>query len=1025
MKTGVREQLVSIFGRDVSFDRVERKLYSHDVGSIPKLVKPFMPAGLADAVVRPADEQALVDLLKLARSQRVQVVPRGAASSGYGGAVPQDGAVVVDMRRFRRVLSMDKTAMTATVEAGAIWQDVEKTLAREGLALAMYPSSLPGSTVAGWLAQGGAGFGSYRNGYFKDIVVSVRVVLPTGETETMTGADLDLVVDAEGTTGFITQVTFKVQPLKEVQLLAASFPTPEALQVALADVAAQGVKLWSVSFFNPEAVRLGRKMPAKTHHGHPMQDLPHVPDIPESYVALFAWEADVAGVEDAVGRVAAKAGGTVLPDEVAQHEWNLRFKPMRLKRLGPSIVPTEVVVPLEALAATLRESDARVKLPLVIEGMGVSGREYVLLGFIPHDERKFGFNAAFGLSLSVIKAAEEAGGRPYSTGMYFKGHAEQILGAEKIKRLQDYKAKVDPAGIMNPGKIWGGGSLTTLMGAAESMEPVVRVAGNSFGSEAAETLKGGKYGIPDDVAEYAYACAQCGYCVEPCEQYSARGWESHSPRGKWYYLREVLEGREKFSQAMVDRILLCTTCEMCEHTCPLDLPIEPSWVKLRGKLINDDKKMTIPPFEIMAASLTKEGNIWAAYRDKRADWLPEHLKGNLPEKAKIAYFAGCTASYVEPDIGQGTIALLEAAGVEFTYLGEEENCCGIPMLVSGKWDVWEANMRKNLDAMKARGVETVVTSCPACHLVWKTYYADWCKKLGIEYNIESKHYSEMVEEQIKAGTISFPEQVPMTVTFHDSCHLGRASGIYEPPRELLKAIPGLELKEMAHNREEGLCCGSVLTLIGEPKVAHQIGDARLQEALDIGVSDIVAVCPCCEFQLRVSADRMGTDVRIHDLSHLVAKSMGIDLVDPTPFALTMWAVFEQMVYLMEPASMAVLMEELYPQMLDAMPLGMGKMMRAMGKVPGALSLMKPLMPKLFPMLMPSIMPKVMPDMIAAVGRRIDMPDDMRAQMPDLLPQTMEQLMPNMLPLLMPYIVPSMIAYLKGQVGGTAGTAQAA
>jgi Fe-S oxidoreductase/FAD/FMN-containing dehydrogenase len=1012
VKTGVQKQLVSIFGRDVSFDQVERKLYSHDVGSIPKLIKPFMPAGLPDAVVRPENEQALVELLKVARAYGVAVVPRGAASSGYGGAVPEDGAVVVDMRRFRRVLAVDRASMTATVEAGAIWQDVEAVLAKEGLALTMYPSSLPGSTVGGWLAQGGAGFGSYRNGYFKDVVSAARLVLPTGDTRILSGADLDLVADAEGTTGFITQVTFRVQMLARVELLAASFSTPEDLQAVLAAVAEAKTDLWSVSFLNPAAIELDRRMPAKTHHGHPMHDGPHAPEIPVGFVVMFAWDAKNTDTAAVLHESVSAAGGVALPAEVAQHEWDLRFKPMRLKRLGPSIVPTEVVVPLEALAATLRESEARVKLPLVIEGMGVSGREYVLLGFIPHDERKLGFNAAFGLSLSVIKAAEEQGGRPYSTGMYFKGHAEQILGVEHLTRLQHYKDEVDPGNIMNPGKIWGGGSLTTLMGAAESMEPAVRVAGNAFGSEVGETFHGGKHGIPDDVAEYAYACAQCGYCVDPCEQYSSRGWESHSPRGKWYYLREVLEGREKFSQEMVTKVLLCTTCEWCEHTCPLDLPIEPSWVKLRGLLINDEKKMTIPPFEIMSASLEKEGNIWAAYRSKRADWMPEGTRDRLPEKAKIAYFAGCTASYVEPDIGQGTVALLEAAGVEFTYLGEQENCCGIPMLVSGKWDVWEANMRKNIDAMKAKGVETVVSSCPACHLVWKTYYPDWCEKLGIEYKIESKHYSEVVQEQVKSGKISFPEEVPMTVTFHDSCHLGRASGIYEPPRELLRAIPGVELREMAHNREQGLCCGSVLTLIGEPPVAHKIGDARLQEAVDIGVKDVVALCPCCQFQLRVSADRMGTDVRIHDLSHLVAKSMGIDLVDPTPYALTMWAVFEQMVYLMEPAAMARLMEELFPQMIDAMPMGMGKMMRAMGKVPGALGLMKSLMPKLFPLLMPSIMPKVMPDMIAAVGRRIDMPDDMREQMPDLLPKTMEQLMPNMLPMLMPYIVPSMIAYLK-------------
>ncbi len=128
-------------------------------------------------------------------------------------------------------------------------------------------------------------------------------------------------------------------------------------------------------------------------------------------------------------------------------------------------------------------------------------------------------------------------------------------------------------------------------------------------------------------------------------------------------------------------------------------------MKLRGKLIHDEKRMTFPPFEMMAAALRKEGNIWAGYRENRADWFPEDLKAHgLPEQAEMAYFAGCTASYVEHDIGRPRPPAAQA-GVDFTYLGEQENCCGIPMLVAGKWDTWEDNMRQNIDAMKAAGVE--------------------------------------------------------------------------------------------------------------------------------------------------------------------------------------------------------------------------------------------------------------------------------------------------------------------------------
>jgi Fe-S oxidoreductase len=155
--------------------------------------------------------------------------------------------------------------------------------------------------------------------------------------------------------------------------------------------------------------------------------------------------------------------------------------------------------------------------------------------------------------------------------------------------------------------------------------------------------------IPADIAWFAYACAQCGACVDECPQFYGRGWESQSPRGKWFWLREHMEGRAEWDQRMVDTFLACTTCEKCVVRCPSNLPIEPSWLKLRGKLIDKQERMTFPAFEMMAAALSGEGNIWAAYRKDRDAWFPEDLKEKHgpDHTSKAVYFAGCTASYVE------------------------------------------------------------------------------------------------------------------------------------------------------------------------------------------------------------------------------------------------------------------------------------------------------------------------------------------------------------------------------------------
>jgi len=341
------------------------------------------------------------------------------------------------------------------------------------------------------------------------------------------------------------------------------------------------------------------------------------------------------------------------------------------------------------------------------------------------------------------------------------------------------------------------------------LEPLLRPFGNRVITNIGEWPKDPVRDIPADVAWYAYSCSQCGYCVEECDQFYGRGWESQSPRGKWYWLREYMEGREEWDQFMVDTILVCTTCELCNLRCSAALPIEQSWMKLRGRLVNDEKRMTFPPFEMMAEALRKEGDIWAGYRKDRASWFPRDLedKHGPGRKAKKAYFAGCTASYVEHDIAMASVRLLDAAGVEFTILGEKENCCGTPMLVAGKWDLFAETMKKNIQAVKEAGADTVITSCPACDMMWRKVYPEWSKKLGIEYGIEARHYSEVVADKIESREFSFPQNdlEPCTVCWHDSCHIGRVSGVYEPPRQLLRAIPNVNLVEMSHNRKEAHC----------------------------------------------------------------------------------------------------------------------------------------------------------------------------------------------------------------------------
>ena len=1009
------------FGDRVNFRKTERKLYGHDIAAMPALIKPLVGSTVPDAVVQPESEEELAALVKWATENNVPLTPRGKATSGYGGVLPVKKGITVDFYRMKKILDIDSKAMTATVQAGVVWEKLDKELQKHGLTLRLYPTSYPSATVGGWLAQGGTGIGSYEAGWFRDNVVSARVVLPGGKVRVFSGPELDMVSEAEGITGLISEVTLRVMLLEDMGVVSIGCPDAHELQQFIQSVIDAKLPIWSLMFINPRMAELKNKAPLMEHHGHPTEERVL---LPASYITTLVFrKKDREAVMGRLMELMKPCQGEVLSERIAEHEWENRFKLMIVKRLGPSLVPAEIVVPLSGLGDVMTEIENKVDQPVVKEGVVIqksnNGQpEVVILGFIPSDQRKFSYNFVFALSLTIMKIAEKYGGRPYATGLYFTRKAPEILGAERAARIRSFKREVDPQGILNPGKVIDGSRIGMAMGVAEIFEPLIRPLGNYITTRVREAPTKPVKGIPADVAWYAYSCSQCGYCVDECDQFYGRGWESQSPRGKWYWLREYMEGREKWDQFMVDTIVVCTTCELCNLRCSASLPIEPSWMKLRGKLIDEDKRMTFPPFEMMGAALRKEGDIWAGYRKDRTAWFPADLKAKHGpgRKAKMVYFAGCTASYVEHDIGMASVRLLDAAGVDFTYVGEKENCCGTPMLVAGKWDVFVETIKKNIAAVKETGADTVVSSCPACDMMWRYFYSVWAEKLGIEYNIKARHYSEVLAEKIKKGEFAFKDggQKPVTVTWHDSCHIGRVSGVYDAPRELIEAIPNVKLVEMEHNRENAHCCGSVLTLLKEPPVAADIGKERLDEAVAAGAEKVLALCPCCEFQLRVSADKKKSPIEVVDLARFAASNLGYEFPDPNPEVQRQWAVFEGMIALMTPQGFADLMGTMWPELIGAMPFGMGKMMKFMGKIPGALSLMKPMFPVLFPRLLPMMMPKVMPVMLERVAERIPMPDYMKEQMPELMPKVMDNLMPHMIGDMVPLVTQPMIDYLRGK-----------
>ncbi len=971
--------LKSFFDGRFTENRIETALYSHDMGEMPSFVE-ILVRPRADAVVRAKDAGEVSRVLREARRSGFPVTPRGAATSGYGGAVPVSGGVVLDLTMMKRIREIDEAGMTALAEAGVVWKDLEERLRRRGLALRTYPSSAPSSTVGGWVAEGGSGIGALAYGRFRGDLLGLEVVTPEGDLLWVEGDDIGLFYGAEGITGMITAARLRVRAAGEEVPMLFSFDNIEGM-ARFAD-AARHMPLYHLQAFSPRLAEY------KNAAGEG-------PPLPPSWLVLAVSERPDEALAGRLEEAASSSGGKRLAAEQARREWDERFNPMRIRRLGPSLVPAEALVPAEEIAGTLRDLE-RLLPDMGVEAAFSGDGSAALLGFLPADARSLSFSLRFAKSLRFISLALSHGGSPYGIGLYFASRFKQRWGEEKAAALRQYKGEHDPGGLLNPGKLLTGTGrparlrLLDLMLAAAS--PFAGPAGRLGDLLPTHPLRKGKE-LPAEIEESAYRCAQCGYCVEGCSLYAGRGWESASPRGKWYFLKRYQQGKLPLTQEMAERFLLCTTCKKCDPVCQTGLSIESLWGELRGELVASGKFHTFPPFEMMGTSYDLENNIWAGFSAERDAWLPEDIRPK--EGCELAYWAGCTASYVEKDIARGAARILQRGGVDFAYLGKDETCCGVPFFMSGKWDVFEKAVRRNIEEVNGRGIRVLVTSCPGCWVTLNHHYREWAEKLGLRWEVEVRHIAEVAAELVGEGRLRFERELPLKVTWHDPCHIGRHGGIYEEPRRVLEAIPGLELVEMEHNREDGLCCGSVLTLIGDTYPTSQnIAQERLREARASGAEVIATTCPCCEFQLRVWSEAAGVGMPVRDFASIVGQALGEDLEDPTPEVIRNWAVFEEMIGMMTPAGMASFMREF----MTDLPGGRAAL-RFLGLIPRPLvelmaRMMEAVMPRLGPRLLPPAIRLMLPRMMPLMEERMPgMTDAMRRLMPRMLPEVMSRVMP--------------------------------
>ena len=251
-------KIKEIFSDRVRFNRVERVVYSHDMGIMPEQIRAMIGC-TPDGVVQPTNVGDVIALAKLAKAEKIPVVPRGAGTAGFGGSVPAKAGIVVDFVRMNKILDINTGNMTATIEPGVIWSNLEKELSHRGLTLRAFPSSSNSSTVAGWVAQGGSGYGSYEFGDCLQNIVSVEMVLPNGQLKTFVGEDLFQVYSLCGITGLIVSVTVRAREKDEESVILSAFPNMQSASEFLKALSQKNVPLWNVGLSTPAYVSLKQK----------------------------------------------------------------------------------------------------------------------------------------------------------------------------------------------------------------------------------------------------------------------------------------------------------------------------------------------------------------------------------------------------------------------------------------------------------------------------------------------------------------------------------------------------------------------------------------------------------------------------------------------------------------------------------------------------------------------------------------------------------------------------------------------
>ncbi len=358
-------------------------------------------------------------------------------------------------------------------------------------------------------------------------------------------------------------------------------------------------------------------------------------------------------------------------------------------------------------------------------------------------------------------------------------------------------------------------------------------------------------------------CIQCGTCTGLCPWNLVKEF---SPRGMIRLAQLGLEGFE--SEALWN----CVTCNTCVQKCPRGVQIIDVVRSMRA-LMNETG--TIPPsLRGPLGSLSSRGNPWGGERTDRLKWAEGLELRPFGQGTEYLFFTCCTQAYDPRNqkAARALVKLLQACEVDFGVIGEGENCCADACRKLGGEELFSRLAEGNLALFEQKGVQKLLVASPHC---MNAFHKDYSQIGG---NLDVVHYSVLLANLLRQGKLEPKKDLHLKVTYHDPCYLGRHNGIYEPPRELIRSIPGVQLMEMKRHRDESLCCGGGGGGIWmEVPSGERFSELRVAEAEETGAEVIVAACPYCVsmFEDALKTTGRSESMRVMELSELLLASLEV------------------------------------------------------------------------------------------------------------------------------------------------------